>query len=192
MALRAREFAAILALASIAALLALASRPGLPGAEASACGQLGGSNPGKLSAGEARDAVLCLINNERQDHGLTGLDRNRKLQKAAQRHNDRMHGTGCFSHECPGEPDLEARLDQVGYLGSGLRKWAYGENVAWGMEGHGSPKAIVSAWMESSGHRANILSPMFKEIGIGFAAGTPSSKRDPGGIYTTDFGLAVG
>ena len=44
--------------------------------------------------------------------------------------------------------------------------------------------------MHSSGHRANILSRDFRELGVGFSAGTPSGGRDPGGIYTTDFGLA--
>jgi uncharacterized protein YkwD len=45
--------------------------------------------------------------------------------------------------------------------------------------------------MRSAGHRANILSSSFREIGVGFASGSPNGKRDPGGIYTTDFGLAV-
>jgi uncharacterized protein YkwD len=46
--------------------------------------------------------------------------------------------------------------------------------------------------MGSPGHRANILSSDFEHIGIGFDDGTPQSKRDPGGIYTTDFGLRQG
>ena len=43
--------------------------------------------------------------------------------------------------------------------------------------------------MNSPGHRANILSRVFREIGVGFSAGTPEAGA-PGGIYTTDFGLA--
>jgi uncharacterized protein YkwD len=80
----------------------------------------------------------------------------------------------------------------VGYLGEGLSRWAYGENIAWGMRAGGTPRAILSAWMNSPGHRANILSRDFEHIGIGFDDGTPQSKRDPGGIYTTDFGLRSG
>ena len=45
---------------------------------------------------------------------------------------------------------------------------------------------IVGDWMRSPGHRANILSPTFRAIGIGIANGTPS--RDSGATYTTDFG----
>jgi uncharacterized protein YkwD len=46
--------------------------------------------------------------------------------------------------------------------------------------------------MHSSGHRANILSRDFRDLGVGFAAGTPSSKRASAGIFTVDFGLRVG
>ena len=56
----------------------------------------------------------------------------------------------------------------------------------------GTPEAIVDAWMNSSGHRANILSRDFREIGVGFSPGTPNGGSATGGIYTTDFGLAVG
>ena len=45
--------------------------------------------------------------------------------------------------------------------------------------------------MHSSGHRANILNPDFREVGIGFNTGTPDGSGQPGAIYTTDFGLRV-
>ena len=149
------------------------------------------SNAEQLSSGQARDAIHCLVNKERTQRGLSRLDRDKKLQRAAQRHNDRMHGTGCFAHACPGEAELDRRLDGVGYLDSGLTRWAFGENIAWGTGDSGTPRAIVGAWMNSPGHRVNILSSSFREIGVGFSLGTPRSKNDLGGIYTTDFGLAV-
>ena len=181
------------ALALLVALaLVLLAGPAADSAQASACKRFGDVEARKLSNGEARDAIRCLINNERQRRGLPGLDRSKKLQKAAQRHNKRMDGTGCFSHQCPGESGLESRLRSVGYLDGGLSRWAYGENIAWGMAGHGTPDAIVEMWMNSSGHRANILSPLFREVGVGFSTGTPSDKRAPAGIYTTTFGLAQG
>jgi uncharacterized protein YkwD len=103
-----------------------------------------------------------------------------------------MDGTGCFDHECGGEAGLDSRLRGVGYLVNGLTQWAYGENIAWGMEKLGTPESIVNAWMHSSGHRQNILSNDFREIGVGFSVGTPGGGHQPGGIYTTDFGLRVG
>ncbi len=157
-----------------------------------ACNQWGNADPMQLSNGEARAAVLCLVNRERNRAGLRPLDRDRSLQRAAQRHNDRMVGSGCFSHQCSGEADLGTRLKSSGYLRGNLRRWAYGENIAWGMERRGTPAAIVGAWMGSPPHRANILSASFRELGVGFATGSPSRKRDPGGIYTIDFGVAVG
>ena len=168
------------------------SRPARRGADvAGACKQWGDSNPDQLSNGQARAAVLCLINRARKRAGLGPFDREPKLQKAAQRHTDRMRGTGCFSHQCDGEAGLDARLRSVGYLGGDLRRWAYGENIVWGMGRRGTPSAVVDAWMGSAPHRANILSGSFREIGVGFVPGTPSSRRDSGGIYTTDFGLTV-
>lgn len=174
-----------------AGLLMLAAwSPSISTAEASACQRWGDVSPKKLSNGQARDAIRCLINNERQRRGLPGLDRDKKLQKAAQRHNKRMDGTGCFAHQCDGEGALDARLRSVGYLRGGLSRWAYGENIAWGPQSQGTPDSIVEAWMNSPGHRDNILSSTFEDIGIGFSSGTPGAKGVAGGIYTTDFGLA--
>ncbi len=177
---------------AILAIFAAGTLPESSQAGGEACKRWGNSSPGSLSNGEARKAILCLLNKKRQNAGLGALDRSKKLQKAAQRHNDRMVGTGCFSHQCSGEAGLDTRLGSVEYLRDGLSSWAYGENIAWGMYDRGTPRAIVGAWMDSPGHLANILSPSFREIGVGFSSGTPNSQKDPGGIYTTDFGLAVG
>ena len=187
-----RPNVAIWVATAILIVLAAATFPERSRAGDAPCNAWGSSSPSSLRNGEARQAVLCLVNEQRKDAGLKPLERSKKLQKAAQRHNDRMVGTGCFAHECAGEAGLDIRLESVDYLGGGLSSWAYGENIAWGMQDQATPRAIVGAWMDSAGHRANILSRSFREIGVGFSAGTPSSQKDPGGIYTTDFGLAVG
>jgi uncharacterized protein YkwD len=179
-----------LLLGALLLLVGLAAAAPAPAAAKSACKEWGKSAAQELRNGQARKAVLCLVNRERDQRGLPNLDRNKKLQKAAQRHNERMDGTGCFSHQCPGEPALQARLDE--YLSGGLRAWGIGENVAWGSGDSASPQAIVKAWMNSPGHRANILSRDWREIGVGFNDGSPSSANADAGIYTTDFGLRVG
>jgi uncharacterized protein YkwD len=192
MALRHRHISLLigLALATLACAFAMAATSQAQAqAKASACERWGKSAPADLTTGQARKAILCLINEKRRSAGLPALDRDKKLQKAAQRHNARMDGSGCFDHECPGEPGLDSRLEAVNYLVGGLLRWAFGENIAWGMGELGTPRAIVGAWMNSSGHRANILNRDFREIGIGFSQGTPSASRAAGGIYTTDFGL---
>jgi uncharacterized protein YkwD len=182
----------LLAVAFTVCVLALAGSPATPGAAASACGKSANADPDSLTTGQARDAILCLVNEERDDAGLGDLDRDKRLQKAAQRHNEHMDGTGCFDHACGDEGDLGARLENVGYIVGGLSRWAYGENIAWGVREEGTPRSIVSAWMHSSGHRANILNRDFRELGVGFSPGTPGGGDAPGGIFTTDFGLRVG
>ena len=166
--------------------------PAAPGAQAHGCGNAADARPKQLSAGDARNAVVCLINAERRQHGVHELDANHKLQRSAQRHSDRMDGSGCFEHQCPGEPALESRLADVDYLGSGLSRWMCAEDIAWGYEARGTPRAIVDGWMHSPPHREVLLHPEMRDVGIGFAPGTPSGGKDPGGVYTADFGLRQG
>ena len=162
-----------------------------PAASASACDRFGKSNPSKLRSDDASRAILCLLNERRDRAGLPDLRSDGRLDRAAQQHNRRMDGTGCFDHACSGEGDLGRRLERVGYLGGGLTRWMYGENIAWGLDRRGSPAAIVDAWMNSPPHRANILNRSFREIGVGFDPGTPDGDHAAGGIYTVDFGLRV-
>jgi uncharacterized protein YkwD len=186
---RIRRITALLPLVAAAALILLAASPAASTARVNACDAHGNSSPTDLNRKQARRAIRCLVNVERRSAGLRALDRNRRLQKAAQRHNNLMVGTGCFGHQCPGEGALDIRLGLVDYLVGGLTRWIYGENVAWGIRGQGTPRAIVAAWMASPGHRANILNGSFRDIGVGFTTGTPGGSNDPGGVYTTDFGF---
>ncbi|MGH2954258.1 MAG: CAP domain-containing protein [Solirubrobacterales bacterium] len=187
---RIRRIAALLPLAAAAALVVVALSPAASTARVNACDAYGSSSPTELTRQQGRKAIQCLVNVERDAAGLRPLKRNKKLQRAAQRHNERMVGTGCFAHECPGESALDGRLDLVGYLKGNLTRWMFGENIAWGARERGTPRSIVAAWMASPGHRANILYGTFRQIGVGFSVGTPSG--DPvGGVYTTDFGFRV-
>ena len=86
--------------------------------------------------------------------------------RAAQLHANQMASLGQMAHSLPGAryPKPQDRLAAVGY---GLQ--AYAENVAYGQ---GSPTAAISAWMGSSGHRANILNPGLTQIGTAVANGS--------------------
>ena len=103
-----------------------------------------------------------------------------------------MQNHNCFSHQCSGEASLTRRLKNAGWLTGGLTRWAYGENIAWGGGNLGTPKSIVNSWMNGSGHRANILSSTFDEVGVGYSKGTISSKSANGSVMTTDFGYKDG
>jgi uncharacterized protein YkwD len=64
-----------------------------------------------------------------------------------------------------------------------------GENLAWGTHANATPVRIVDGWMNSAGHRENILRPQFTEVGVGVAYDAPTAASvTPVGVYTTDFG----
>ena len=174
-----------LPLGAIALAVALLGVPGSASAS-SPCTRYGDQQPGQISAKHARTATICLINRERASHHKGRLDHDGRLDRAARGHSARMVRVGCFSHECRGERGLLGRLQAVRYIVGGLSRWAYGENIAYGEASRGTPKQIVDAWMHSSGHRANILSGSFRDIGVGYA------RHGDRGYYTADFGLRSG
>jgi uncharacterized protein YkwD len=81
------------------------------------------------------------------------------------------------------------RLRAIGYA-RGVTASA-GENIAYGYSRESTPAAIVKLWMQSPGHREDILRASFTEIGIGIAPGAPDLpdfKQADSATYTTDFG----
>lgn len=116
--------------------------------------------------------VVALTNQARQDNGCSiMLTSNPLLDQAAQGHSEDMAQRGYFDHITPDGRDPGDRMTATGY------HWAsYGENIA---AGYASPAQVVEGWMNSPGHRANILNCAFHEIGVGYIEqpGTASSYR---------------
>jgi uncharacterized protein YkwD len=138
---------------------------------------------------EVRAAVLCLHNRDRAAAGLPALRENAKLRKAAVGHSDDMVARRYFSHDEPDGDGMSDRMRRVGYIRPG-DGYSVGENIAWGTANLATAAEIHEAWMNSAGHRANILRRSFKEIGIGIVLGNPSvSPADAGATYTADFGV---
>lgn len=133
-----------------------------------------------------RRAILCLLNHERADRGLTTLRIDRRLDAASVEHSADMVRRRYFDHVTPGGQDVVDRLREVGYVDS-RHAWHVGENIAWGTGDLATAAQIVDAWMHSPGHRANILDPDYREIGIGVELGNPQTGGG-GATYTTDFG----
>jgi uncharacterized protein YkwD len=180
---------AVVSTALLGVALVLTSPPlaGLAAERAqAACGYAHGGSS-EITRRQARDAVVCLINNRRDARGKRNLSSHGELKEAAGRHSRRMRHAGCFSHQCPGEKDLAGRISSTSYLPCGC-SWGIGENIAWGSRGRGTPVAIVKAWMGSAGHRRNILDADFRHIGVGVAWGSPSNPCADAAIYTADFG----
>jgi uncharacterized protein YkwD len=154
-------------------------------ASAATCAQ-GDAEPGVASQRAIVVATLCLINEERHARGLPRVSMSRLLTYAARRHSRDMVRRRYFAHQAPGGPDLVQRVRGSGYLRA-ARGWHLGENLGWGTPGRSSASAMVRAWMLSPPHRRAILTPAYRDVGIGIVAGIPSAAGR-GGTYTVDFG----
>ena len=135
-----------------------------------------------------RRALLCLLNKTRRARGLGRLRRNQRLLRAAESHSASMVQRHFFSHVEPGGASPLDRIQRTGYL-TGARAYVYGENIGFGEAHTSSPRSMMRAWMNSTPHRANILTRSFREVGIGIAPGIPGRARASGGTYTTVFGV---
>ncbi|SCL33924.1 Uncharacterized conserved protein YkwD, contains CAP (CSP/antigen 5/PR1) domain [Micromonospora pallida] len=125
------------------------------------------------TGGSEQAQVVALVNAERAKAGCGAVRVNAKLTSAAQQHSADQAAHRKMSHTGSDGSDAGDRLDRVGYDWRG-----YGENVAWNQQ---TPAAVMAAWMNSSGHRANILNCAFTEIGVGVA-------RSNGPYWTQVFG----
>lgn len=133
--------------------------------------------------------TLCLLNEQRAAAGVAALTQNPALANASAAYSQRMVAEGFFSHQSPDGGVLVQRLTSARYLNGG-EDWVVGENIGWGQGPLSTPRSMVNAWMNSPGHRSNVLSADYREIGLGLALGTPSD-RSWGATYTTDFGTNV-
>ncbi|HSD78940.1 MAG TPA: CAP domain-containing protein [Solirubrobacteraceae bacterium] len=116
------------------------------------------------SASSQARTIARLIDRIRVRHGLRALHTNRRLGRAARRHSADMRRRGYFAHDGPdGTPG--GRVAAAGYRPAAL----IGETLAWGTGPLARPRALVRTWMASPPHRATILTPAFREIGVGVA-----------------------
>jgi uncharacterized protein YkwD len=144
--------------------------------------------PATRNDAAVRAAVLCLLNGERRDRGLAPLRTNARLAKAADAQAEDMVRRSYFSHQSPDGRNSTDRIRAAGYMRSGGR-WTVGENLAWGTADLSTARGLLNAWMNSPGHRANILKPAYREIGVAIAMGTPKSRDAPGATVATTFGV---
>ena len=115
------------------------------------------------STASFEEEVVRLVNAERARAGLRPLTMNWELSRVARYKSEDMRQNRYFDHNSPtyGSP-----FDMMRSFG--IRYRAAGENIAMG---YATPAAVVNGWMNSSGHRANILSAKYTEIGVGYVAG---------------------
>ena len=106
------------------------------------------------------EQVAELVNEIRAENGLGSLKLNANLSDVARAKSQDMHDNDYFAHESPtyGSPFEMMTAFGISYQTAG-------ENIAMG---YASPQAVVDAWMNSPGHRANILKASFTQIGVGY------------------------
>ena len=122
--------------------------------------------------------IIELTNQERAKHGLPTLTVDPALTSAAQAYSQEMANKNFFSHTGADGSTCGQRLAAAGY--SPL--YAYGENIAAGQR---SAEEVVAAWMNSEGHRRNILSPHYQHIGVGYAYNQGSKYQN---YWVQEFG----
>jgi uncharacterized protein YkwD len=113
------------------------------------------------AAGRSESALLTALNRARARHGLKPLVVDPKLAEVARAHSIWMLHAGLLSHS-----DFSRRVPHCGAHGP-----TFAENLAWGTGSRAQATAIVSAWLSSPEHRANLLRPGFRRVGLGDVRG---------------------
>ncbi len=123
------------------------------------------------SVKQLEQQVVDLVNAQRSKNGLPALTHNWELSRVARYKSQDMIDKNYFSHTSPtyGSPFDMMKSFGISYT-------AAGENIA---KGQNSPQSVMNAWMNSSGHRANILNKSYNQIGVGVA------KDSRGNLYWT-------
>lgn len=136
--------------------------------------------------------LLAQVNRVRRSRGLRALKISRGLSAAAGYHSRQMVQHGFFEHESRGGGSFWKRVERF-YGSGGFRSWEVGENLAYGSPDLGAA-ATVRMWMNSPGHRENLLARRWREIGLG-ATHVASAGGEFGGspvtVVTADFGTRV-
>lgn len=166
---------------SYVAILVLGTLILLPGsASAAGCkNQL--LMPKKSNVKQMDRAIRCLLNRERAKRGMKSLGSHWALRKAAERHSRSMVRKRYFSHSGADGSSPKSRMRKAGYSGR-----AFAENITYGTGKYATPRSVVQRWMNSSGHRQNILGGVYDDMGIGVALGNPRGRG--GATYTMTMG----
>ena len=126
---------------------------------------------GGATSSSTNAEVVRLVNVERQKAGCSGLSSESRLDAAAQKHSELQAAQNNMSHQLPGEAGMADRVTAEGYRWRGVA-----ENVA---AGYPNAASVMDGWMNSPGHKANILNCGYTEIGVGLA------KSSSGTLYWT-------
>jgi uncharacterized protein YkwD len=174
---------------SLAVLALLAAAVAAPATSASAYEQTEMQPRAGLEAQIVRE-----LNIARAAHGLRPVRSAPSLRTAARVHTRTMLDVGFFAHESPDGTAFSERVRRY-YASRGWRTWSVGETLLASQGQELDAGGIVSAWLDSPPHRQIVLSPNWRDVGIG-AFYAPSAPREFDGaqtlVVTGDFGLRSG
>ena len=157
-----------------------------------AVGATAASNPARslTAANQLESGVLFELNTIRREHGLVPVRLSAPLSTAADAHSRSMGRFGYFEHDSRDGSAFWKRVQRY-YGADRYNTWSVGENLLWS-SGRVDASRALELWMESPTHRANILTPRWREVGLSAVtvAGAPGvyGGRDVV-IITTDFGV---
>jgi uncharacterized protein YkwD len=182
---------ALLAIAAATAMLTVAAVPAASPAGATELGRLiapasacPGTGDAQAPETEQERQMLCMTNYARRLVGRPPLEDATTLDRSAERKSADILRCDSFSHEACGRP-FTYWMERVGYISTPC--WHAGENIAWGTGSLSSVHSIFSTWIQSAGHRENILG-RYRQIGIGLRVGGLQGY-DGAHVWTQEFGL---
>jgi uncharacterized protein YkwD len=134
--------------------------------------------------------ILQEVNRVRAGRGLQPLRTARSLAISARRHSMQMGQRGFFAHESADGTPFWRRIERF-YVDRGFSSWEVGENIFWQSPTSAAAVSVVRSWLASPGHRENVLSRSWRDVGVG-AISLPRAPGVYGGapvtIVTVDFG----
>jgi uncharacterized protein YkwD len=133
--------------------------------------------------------ILIRLNATRASYGVRRLTLSTDLQSAAVSHSRFMLTEGYFAHESSDGSPFSVRLKHF-YAAAGFDHWSVGENLLY-TTGKLSAANAINAWLGSPSHRKNLLSPAWREVGIGALRASSANGTfggEPTAVVTMDFG----
>jgi uncharacterized protein YkwD len=167
--------------AAAARLIAAPDGTAMPEAMASRSCTYSNTSANHASASELRAAVVCLMNRARIRWHLPGLREKARLDRAAQRHSNQMVTDRFFGHYSADGAGPGIRLRRAGFRWSAL-----GEDIS---TGYPTPRAAVAGWLGSAEHCRILLSPRYRDVGIGINRHPVPGYANVPGTWTADFAL---
>jgi len=138
-----------------------------------------------LDAPTAQLAMQCLTNYARAQEGLAPLQLNATLNAAGQAKLKSNVSCAEFSHTPCGQPFDTVFATYV----QGATSYQIGENILWGTGSNGTPRQAMNGWLHSTGHRENILTAAYAQLGIGYLPAQTFQGYGGATLWSQEFGL---